>query len=68
MLEQAAQNIVSEPSFWQRVGALLEYDAASPLIFNSGLFLFLFVAFMGGYLLLRRATNLRILYVILLSI
>ena len=53
---------------WSRIEALLQYDASSPLIFNSGLFLFLFVAFMGGYLLLRRTTGLRILYVILFSI
>ena len=68
MIGDVAQNITTEPSFWQRIEAVLCYDATSPLIFNSGLFLFLFVAFMGGYLLLRRATNLRILYVILFSI
>ena len=32
-----------------RLGALLTYDASSPLIFSSGLFLFLFT----GFLLLR---------------
>ena len=53
---------------WSRIEALLQYNPLSPLIFNSGLFLFLFVAFLGGYLLLRRTTNLRILYVILFSI
>lgn len=51
-----------------RVLELLRYDAASPLIFNSGLFLFLFVGFAAGYALLRRTTTLRILYVILFSI
>ncbi len=51
-----------------RVGELLRYDATAPLIFNSGLFLFLFVGFAGVYLLLRRATTLRILYVIAFSI
>ncbi len=51
-----------------RVGELLRYDATAPLIFNSGLFLFLFVGFTGVYLLLRRATMLRILYVIAFSI
>ena len=51
-----------------RITELLSYDASSPLIFNSGLFLFLFVGFAGVYLLLRRATTLRILYVILFSI
>ena len=47
-----------------RAAELLRYDATAPLIFNSGLFLFLFVGFAGLYLLLRRATTLRILYVI----
>ena len=65
---EGVENIASEPTFWQRVGELLSYDASSPLIFNSSLFLFLFVGFMAGYLLLRRATNLRIIYVILFSI
>ena len=51
-----------------RLGALLTYDASSPLIFSSGLFLFLFTAFAAGYALLRRATSLRIVYVILFSI
>ena len=51
-----------------RAAELLRYDATAPLIFNSGLFLFLFVGFAGLYLLLRRATTLRILYVIASSI
>ena len=51
-----------------RAAELLRYDATAPLIFNSGLFLFLFVGFAGIYLLLRRATTLRILYVIAFSI
>ena len=51
-----------------RVQELLQYDAQAPLIFNSGLFLFLFVGFTSIYLLLRRTTTLRILYVILFSI
>ncbi len=54
--------------FMSRVVELMSYDATSPLIFNSGLFLFLFVGFAGLYLLLRRATSLRILYVIAFSI
>ena len=51
-----------------RVQELLTYDSNSPLIFNSGLFLFLFVGFAAGYTLLRRTTSLRILYVIAFSI
>ena len=52
----------------ERVLELLHYDASAPLIFNSGLFLFLFVGFSAGYVLMRRASTLRILYVILFSI
>ena len=52
----------------QRVQELLTYNSNSPLIFNSGLFLFLFVAFAAGYALLKRTTSLRILYVIAFSI
>ncbi len=51
-----------------RARELLAYDGSAPLIFNSGLFLFLFVGFAAGYLLLRRATSLRILYVIAFSL
>ena len=51
-----------------RVQELLTYNSNSPLIFNSGLFLFLFVGFAAGYALLRRTTSLRILYVIAFSI
>ena len=51
-----------------RARDLLVYDGSAPLIFNSGLFLFLFVGFMGIYLLLRRATSLRLLYVIVFSL
>ena len=47
---------------------LLSYDPASPLIFSSGLFLYLFVGFLGLYYLLRRTTTARILYVILFSL
>lgn len=47
---------------------MLQYDSTAPLIFNSGLFLFLFVAFLGIYLLLRRTTTLRMLYVVAFSL
>ena len=52
----------------QRVQELLTYNSNSPLIFNSGLFLFLFVAFAAGYAMMKRTTSLRILYVIAFSI
>ena len=51
-----------------RIVELLHYDSSAPLIFNSGLFLFLFVAFLALYLLLRRTTTLRILYVTAFSL
>lgn len=47
---------------------LLAYDSSSPLIFSSGLFLFLFAGFLFLYGLLRRATTARILYVIAFSL
>ncbi|MFR9636343.1 MAG: MBOAT family O-acyltransferase [Rikenellaceae bacterium] len=51
-----------------RVAELMLYDAAQPMIFSSGLFLFLFTAFLVGYWALRSATTLRILYVIAFSL
>ena len=51
-----------------RIGALMAYDASSPLIFSSGLFLFLFTGFLLFYAALRRASTARILYVILFSL
>ena len=47
-----------------KLQALLTYDASSPLIFSSGLFLFLFAGFLLVYGALRRATTARILYVV----
>ncbi|MEG1622765.1 MAG: MBOAT family O-acyltransferase [Alistipes sp.] len=51
-----------------KIGALLTYDASSPLIFSSGLFLFLFTGFLFIYGFLRRATQARIFYVLLFSL
>ncbi len=48
--------------------ALLTYDAQSPMIFSSGLFLFLFAAFLLIYTALRRAATARILYVVAFSL
>lgn len=44
------------------------YDASSPLIFSSGLFLFLFAGFLLVYSAFRRAPAARIFYVILFSL
>ena len=51
-----------------RIEALFTYDAASPLIFSSGLFLFLFTGFLFFYAALRRTPTLRVIYVILFSL
>lgn len=45
----------------------LQYDASSPMIFTSGLFLFLFLAFICIYYKLRNTTALRIFFVTLFS-
>ena len=49
---------------FSQLGYLLSYDAAQPLFFNSGLFLFLFLLFSGGYALLigKHQTAVRLLY------
>lgn len=51
-----------------RLQTLLAYDATSPLIFSSGLFLFLFAEFLLVYNSLRNATTARIVYVVLFSL
>ena len=51
-----------------KLSELLGYNSTSPLIFSSGLFLFLFVGFLLFYHLLRRTTTLRILYVAAFSL
>lgn len=52
----------------EKLQAMLTYDASSPLIFSSGLFLFLFAGFMLVYGAFRRAPMARIVYVILFSL
>ena len=51
-----------------RLQALFAYDASSPLIFSSGLFLFLFAGFLLIYSAFRRAPMARIVYVIAFSL
>lgn len=53
----------------ERLLALLAYDSAQPLFFNSGLFLFLFLLFSGGYALLagRRQQSVRLFYLMAFS-
>lgn len=47
---------------------ILEYNPAEPLIFTSGLFLFLFVAFAFFYSFMRNTVRLRVIYVTLFSL
>ena len=51
-----------------KIQALLSYNPLSPLIFSSGLFLYLFVGFLAGYWLLKKTSRLRILYVVAFSL
>ena len=52
----------------EKLVSMLTYDASQPLIFSSGLFLFLFAGFMLIYNAFRRAPMARIVYVILFSL
>lgn len=47
----------------QKILEQLTYDSASPMIFSSGVFLWLFLAFTFVYMLLGKATTLRLLFV-----
>jgi len=53
---------------WSEIGRLFRYDAAHPLLFNTADFFLLFLLFYGGYLLLLRRFNLRILYTLAFSL
>lgn len=55
-------------TIWSKISEMLTYDASLPLIFSSGLFLFLFAGFIFIYSLLRHTTMARILYVVLFSL
>ncbi len=52
----------------EQIGNLLRYDPRAPLIFSSGLFLFLFLGFTFFYRYMRRRVGLRIVYVLLFSL
>ena len=51
----------------QRLISLLSYNPQEPLLFSSGLFLFLFLGFSFVYMLLRRHLQSRLLFVTLFS-
>ena len=50
-----------------RLRDIFLYDPQAPMIFSSGLFLWLFAAFVVVYLLLQRRTTARLLFVTLFS-
>ena len=52
---------------FSRLKEVLTYDPQAPMIFSSGIFLWLFTAFMIVYVLLRRKNTTRILFVTLFS-
>ncbi|MDE5920813.1 MAG: MBOAT family protein, partial [Paramuribaculum sp.] len=52
----------------QRLADVLQYDAVNPLLFNTGLFMLLFAAFIGVYALLSRFKYLKMVFVILFSL
>jgi D-alanyl-lipoteichoic acid acyltransferase DltB (MBOAT superfamily) len=53
---------------WQKLLEQLQYQPTAPLLFSSGLFLFLFFAFYLLYNSLRHSPRFRIVYVILFSL
>ena len=52
---------------FSRLLSLLTYDPASPMIFSSGIFLWLFLGFSLVYCLLHKADTVRIIFVTLFS-
>ena len=53
---------------FSRISELLLYDTRSPLLFNTGLFLILFVFFLGVYRAMRSRSRLRMIFVIAFSL
>lgn len=59
---------ITDNSFFSRLHDTLLYDAGSPLLFNTGLFLILFVLFLCVYRAMRGHSRLRMVFVILFSL
>ena len=53
---------------FDRIESVLRYDSNNPLLFNTGLFLLLFTAFLLLYRLLRFSPTLKKIFVILFSL
>ena len=52
---------------WDTVRDILTYNPAEPMLFSSGLFLWLFAGFFCIYMLLQKRTTARLLFVLLFS-
>ena len=52
---------------WSKLAEVLTYNAKQPMIFSSGLILFLFLGFSLIYMLLQKKDTARILFVTLFS-
>ena len=62
MLQQKFIDILSNCGIdFHKVQEVLSYDPQQPLIFSSGLFVFLFLAFSLVYVMLRKHTTARLL-------
>ena len=53
---------------WQRLLGMLVYDGASPLTLTTGFFLFAFLVFCVGYMVVRHRAHLRTWYIVLFSL
>lgn len=53
---------------WQRLLSMLVYDATNPLTLTTGFFLFAFLIFAAGYVVVRHRGSMRTWYVVLFSL
>ncbi|MDR1499633.1 MAG: MBOAT family protein [Tannerellaceae bacterium] len=53
---------------WEKVGEELVYRPDAPMLFSSGLFMFLFIGFLAFYIPLRKHLTARLIYVVAFSI
>ena len=60
-------NLIDLGIDWGKLAEVLTYNPKQPLIFSSGLFLFLFLGFSLVYMLLQKRTTARLLFVSLFS-
>lgn len=63
-----AEFVTFADDVWQRLLGMLVYDGGSPLTLTTGFFLFAFLIFCGGYMIVRGRKYLRTWYVVLFSL